>query len=344
MRGLQRCEMRGPLAASIRVLALASCLGLSGLGAPAFGWEDAESSSAEKIFSGTVPTSVAELRAMEDLQRRIVPRLLACTVNLRVNSAQGSGVIISEDGYVLTAAHVAQKPNERIQVILADGRRLEGVTLGLDRHSDAGLAKITTPGTWPCLEMATAKDITEGQWCVATGHPGGFERDRKPVVRVGRVLSKQKDLLITDCALVGGDSGGPLVDGQGRVIGIHSRIGAQLTANMHVPVHLFAENWDRLKSSEAWGHLPGQTPFLGVQGDQDGDTARISRVYVGTPAEKAGFKAGDVVTKFNDKPVTTFDSLTAMIAECQVGDKVKVVVVRGGETLEFEVALARRGR
>jgi len=99
-----------------------------------------------------------------------------------------------------------------------------------------------------------------------------------------------------------------------------------------------------LKSSEAWGHLPGQTPFLGVQGDQDGDTARISRVYVGTPAEKAGFKAGDVVTKFNEKPVTTFDSLTAMIAECQVGDKVKIVVVRGGETLEFEVALARRGR
>jgi S1-C subfamily serine protease len=192
--------------------------------------------------------------------------------------------------------------------------------------------------------MAIATDISEGQWCVATGHPGGFERDRKPVVRVGRVLSKQKDLLITDCALVGGDSGGPLVDGQGRVIGIHSRIGAQLTANMHVPVHLFTENWDRLKASEAWGHLPGQTPFLGVQGDQDGDTARISRVYVGTPAEKAGFKAGDVVTKFNEKPVTTFDSLTSMIAECQVGDKVKIVVVRGGETLEFEVALARRGR
>lgn len=306
--------------------------------------EDTDSASAAKIFAGAAPTSVAELRAMEDLQRRIVQRLVNCTVSLRVNSAQGSGVIISEDGYVLTAAHVAQKPNERIQVILADGRRLEGMTLGLNRNSDAGLAKITTPGTWPHLEMASADDISEGQWCVATGHPGGFERDRKPVVRVGRVLSKQKDLLITDCALVGGDSGGPLVDGQGRVIGIHSRIGTQLTANMHVPVQLFSESWDRLNASEAWGHLPGQTPFLGVQGDQDDPSAKITRVYASTPAEKAGIKPGDVVTKLGDKPVTSFNSLTEMIAECQVGDKVKVTVRRGEETLEFEVTLARRGR
>jgi len=302
----------------------------------------AQAAIGEKLFAGGIPNGVAELRAMEEIQRRIGGKLIECTVNLRINSAQGSGVIVSEDGYVLTAAHVAQRPDEKVVITLSDGRRVEGITLGLDRGSDAGLARITSPGKWPHMTMGSAKELNEGQWCVATGHPGGLERERKPVIRVGRILAKSRDMLVTDCALVGGDSGGPLADGQGRIIGIHSRIGSQLTSNMHVPVELFRDSWDRLLAGEAWGHLPGQMPFLGVQGEPEGTTAKVARVYSGTPAEKGGIKVGDLIVEFGGKPVTDFTSLANLVAERQAGDKVKVRLKRGEESIELEIVLERR--
>jgi len=310
--------------------------------APAIEGTATQEAVGEKLFAGGIPKGVAELRAMEEIQRRIGNKLIECTVNLRINSAQGSGVIISEDGYVLTAAHVAQRPDEKVVITLSDGRRVEGITLGLDRGSDAGLARITSPGKWPHMSMGSAKGLNEGQWCVATGHPGGLERERKPVIRVGRILAKSRDMLVTDCALVGGDSGGPLADGQGRIIGIHSRIGTQLTSNMHVPVDLYSDSWERLLASEAWGHLPGQTPFLGVQGEPEGTTAKVARVYSGTPAEKGGIKVGDWIVEFGGKPVTDFTSLANLVAERQAGDKVKIRLKRGEETVELEITMERR--
>jgi serine protease Do len=159
---------------------------------------------------------------------------------------------------------------------------------------------------------------------------------------MGRVLLKDKFAITTDCTLVGGDSGGPLFDMEGRVIGINSRIGRFLTTNMHVPVTAYRADWDRLVRGEAWGNFPGTGPFIGVQGDVDADVAKIARVYPGTPAEKAGVKAGDVVVKYNASEVSDFASLQLRVNDSQPGDKVLLQVLRGDKRIQLELIVGKR--
>lgn len=296
-----------------------------------------------KIFAGEVPTSVEELRAMQAHVQQLAKKVIPCTVGVRVGSAQGSGVIITEDGYVLTAGHVVGKPNQDVVFVLPDGSEVKGKTLGMNRGIDSGLMKIDGEREWPHLEMGKSADLKEGQWIIGTGHPGGYETGRLPVLRMGRILSANDSVIVTDSALVGGDSGGPLFDMDGKVIGIHSRIGGSLAANMHVPVDTYQETWDRLAKAEAWGNLPGNRPFIGVVGDQESNECKIAEVYPGTPAEKAGVQVGDVIIKFDGKDITDFDSLRKLVAETNPGNTVKIVVRRGEETEELKLKIGRRG-
>ncbi|HTN75559.1 MAG TPA: trypsin-like peptidase domain-containing protein [Pirellulaceae bacterium] len=303
----------------------------------------------ERIFAGEPPQSVADLKEMQGHLQKLSEQLIPCTVGVRVGAAQGSGVIISKDGYVLTAAHVVGKPNIDVTFILPDGRTAKGRTLGMNRTIDAGLMKITDDAekiiqkpSWPFVEMGASADLKEGQWCVATGHPGGYERGRQPVVRFGRVLQNHDTVIMTDCTLVGGDSGGPLFDMQGRVIGINSRIAGPLNANMHVPVNTFRDTWDRLVAAEAWGSMAGNAPFLGVQGDPESKDAKIAKVFPGTPAEQAGLKVGDLVLKVDGQEITEFAKLSSLVGDKSPGDKMKLQVKRGEETLEIEVTIGKR--
>jgi serine protease Do len=296
----------------------------------------------KKIFDGGQPASLAELRGMEQHQRQLCAKVLACTVGIVIGPSHGSGVIISEDGYVLTAAHVAGAPNRKATMILPDGREVAGVSLGLYRTLDAGLMKINSAGPWPYAELAKSDEAKVGQWCLATGHPGGFEEGRTPVVRIGRILLKDKFAITTDCTLEGGDSGGPLLDMEGRVIGINSRIGRFLTSNMHVPVAAYHEAWGRLVKGEAWGTLPGLGPYLGVQGEPNSKDAKISRAIPASPAEKAGIQAGDIIVKFNGKSVGDFASLQALVGESQPGDKVPLELLRGSERIKLELEIGER--
>jgi S1-C subfamily serine protease len=223
----------------------------------------------KRVFAGGAPTGVADLRAMQSHVQKLTEQLGKYTVGVTVGQAQGSGVIISKDGFVLTAAHVAGKPNQPVVFTLNDGREVNGKTLGLNKSWDAGLMKIEEAGEYSFAEMGASEALKEGQWCLATGHPGGYQEDRGVVLRVGRVIllpNNESKAITSDCTLVGGDSGGPLFDMEGRVIGINSRIAGQLVANMHVPVSTFKETWERLNKGEAWGHYPGQEPVLGVRG------------------------------------------------------------------------------
>jgi serine protease Do len=302
----------------------------------------------QRILSGGVPTSVDDLRAMQTHVQKLSDQLEKCTVGVTVGNAQGSGVIISKDGYVLTAAHVAGKPNNRVQFTLSDGREVNGKTLGLNRTMDAGLMKIEDAGEYPFVEMGSSDALKEGQWCLATGHPGGYQSDRGVVLRVGRVLLTPDDLtkaITTDCTLVGGDSGGPLFDMSGRVIGINSRIAGSLVANMHVPVSTFKETWERLNKGEAWGHYPGQEPVLGVRGEEGATNAKIAHVFPKSAAAKAGLQVGDIVLKFDGREITTFDDLKDAVFLHEVDDKpLKVQVRRGEETIDLEVTLVKRSR
>lgn len=296
-----------------------------------------------RIFSGeATPQGVSELKAMQDHLQKLAEKIVPCTVGVRVGPAQGSGVIVSKDGYVLTAAHVIGRPGQDVTLVLHDGRTVKAKSLGLNRTIDSGLIKITDEGDFPYVEMGDSRKLQEGQWCIATGHPGGYERGRTPVVRLGRVLQTQDDVVMTDCTLVGGDSGGPLFDMEGRVIGINSRIAGPLNANMHVPVSTFQDTWDRLAAAEAWGNVPGVTPFLGVQGEPETTEPRIAEVFPGTPADQGGMRVGDVILSFDGKPVDTFRALSRMVAEKSPGDRVKVVVQRGMENVKLEVVIGKR--
>jgi len=210
------------------------------------------------------------------------------------------------------------------------------------------------------VPVGNSSNLVLGQWCLATGHPGGLQPQqpaaglpsgnpmaKTPALRLGRILGLGADdpelpSLSTDCTLIGGDSGGPLFDMQGQVIGIHSRIAESLTANVHVPINVFRDAWTRLRDGENWGSLPGWQPFLGVQGEPDASDARISRVFPDTPADRAGMRPGDVVMRFAGNTIGDFASLQRYVELQEPGAKVRIVVQRGGSQVELEVVLGRK--
>lgn len=167
------------------------------------------------------------------------------------DGSMGSGVIVSEDGLILTAAHVLPKAGGDIVIVLRDGRQVAGKALGLNHDIDSGMARITVKGKYPAAPIAKSHTMWEGDWCIAFGHGGGVQTDRPAPMRLGRMLhvtSKTKSIrwLTTDCTVISGDSGGPLFDLQGNVIGIHSNIGMSVLVNRHVPISAYHAQWDEL--------------------------------------------------------------------------------------------------
>jgi serine protease Do len=281
-----------------------------------------------------LPGGLDDLKAFQKQVRAVTEQVIPVTVCLQVGGASGSGVIVSEDGLILTAGHVVSgKPGRPLIVVLPDGSRVKGKVLGFDPKIDSGMAKITDPapgGKWPYAELAPSKELKEGQWVVAVGHPGGYKKERPPVVRVGRVGNPKftqgdgVQFVQTDCSLVGGDSGGPLFDMRGRVIGIHSRIGDQIAQNLDVPSDRYEETWKALSD----GDILGVSPYLGVRMAEDAKECKLGGVTQGSPADRAGFKTGDVITEFAGTPVSTYDEMVKILKEQKPYAEVDVKVER----------------
>ena len=191
------------------------------------------------------PKDIAELRGIEERVKKVVAKVMPATVGIRMGNSEGSGVIVSKDGMVMTAGHVVGKPGQTVTFCFADGKTAKGTTLGLYAPADAGLMKITDKGEWPFVERGRSTDVKLGSWCVTLGHPLGIKAGRPPVVRIGRVLRMEATVLQSDCPTVFGDSGGPVFDLDGRVIGINSRIAGPIDQNIHVPVDVFASTGTR---------------------------------------------------------------------------------------------------
>ncbi len=300
------------------------------------------------VFDGREPNSLQELRALETQQSRVAEAIEAVTVNVQQGAAQGSGVIITADGYVLTAAHVAGGPDREAWVRLSDGTSVRAKTLGMNRDKDAGLIKIIEERSepWPHATLGRSRDLRSGQWVVAAGHPGGWKDNRGTVIRVGRILkidgrrgASPAHTLFTDCALIGGDSGGPLFTLEGKLVGIHSRIGTDVEQNMHVPIDVFDESWDRMVSKEVWGVLPGFRPIIGVKGTQGDDRPLIGEVITGRPAHRAGLLAGDLILTFDGVKITTFAELQLGVESKMPGDVIVLTLRRGQQILRVPVTI-----
>jgi len=300
----------------------------------------------DRLLRGDDPRDLKELKVLQKQQSKVAEKVHRVTVNLQHGSTQGSGVIINEDGYILTAAHVAGKPKQRITVVLHDGLRVEGISMGVNRDNDAGLVRIlknrddnNQPWAHAALP-AMDERLKVGQWCIAGGHPGGWMPDRPSVIRVGRILRVTDTTIVTDCSLIGGDSGGPLFDLQGKLIGIHSRIGVDVDDNMHVPMKVFITSWDRLANSEAWGTLPGFKPVIGVTASRTSDAKKecvIGNVSANGPAAQAGVKAGDQIVRFNGSEITSFDRLKEEVDATVPGERVTLEVLRDGKRITLRL-------
>ena len=146
---------------------------------------------------------------------------------------------------------------ERCEIVLPDGKRVKAKTLGVNSDIDSGMVKITdkgpNDGKWPFMPVAKSADLKKGQWVVSLGHPGGPKTADRLSRGSGALQTNDKEIVQSNCTLVGGDSGGPLFDLDGNVVGIHSRIGLTLAQNIHVPTELFKNQWDKLVAGEVFG-------------------------------------------------------------------------------------------
>ncbi len=299
------------------------------------------------VFDKQLPENVSDLRDIEKHVQELVRKVSPAVVGVRIGQSQGSGVIVTKDGYVLTAGHVSGQPDRDAQIVLPDGRKLKAKTLGANRFIDSGMVKITDAGEFPHIDLGKSGELKKGNWCLAIGHPGGVKQGRAPVVRLGRVLESSKGMVRTDCALVGGDSGGPLFDMHGKVIGIHSRIGLALTFNIHVPVDTYTETWDRLAKGEAWGNpfgFGGGKPanvYLGIL-VEFADKTKITKVEPNSPAEKAGLQVNDIVTQIDGKKFASQLELNKILFNFKPNDEIAVEVQRGAQMLSLKLKLERR--
>ena len=315
----------------------------------------------------TGPEDLAELKSLQATVKSVVDKCTPATVAILYGSSSGSGVIVSESGLVLTAAHVIRdyEPPKKgalegralpftsgkdVKIRLPDGTDVDGKTLGINAGEDSGMVQITAKGPnngkWPFLPVAKSGGVQKDQWVVSLGHPNGPKVGRPPVARLGRVKGTTKSILRTDCSLVGGDSGGPLFDLTGSVIGIHSRIGLPISQNIHVQTDQFQVDWDKMVAGD-WIDKPAAAKaaaYLGVQfPDDDDDDAWLKDVFEG-PAEKAGLKSGDTITKFNETVVKSVKQFRKLMDAAKPGDKVKITARRGTTVSTMTVTLGEKGK
>ena len=293
--------------------------------------------------------SIEELKERERKVKKVVSELMPTVVAVVGNDqpATGSGVIINEDGLIMTAGHVTEAAGKELTIIFPDGRSVKGESLGANRTRDAGLARITEEGKWPFAKIGDSKKAKLGEWLIAMGHPGGYDLNRSPPIRLGRLISSgSMGMLRTDCTLVGGDSGGPLFNLEGEVIGIHSSIGGSLAENRHVPSSVFKAGWDRMLAGEIWGSLGMMAagvnpdrPMLGVRMNDSNGQVTVDKVFPNSPAKRAGIEDGDVILKIDGIAAEQMSDVVDQVSSSSAGDVLEVQIMRNNKEQSFKVKL-----
>ncbi len=291
-----------------------------------------------EVNDAAAPVTRQDLESIQGAVTRGLVRARAATVCLEVGEGSGSGVIVSADGLILTAAHVTGGVGKLLAVVLEDGTRLCGKSLGLVAATDAAMIRIVEPGTYPFVEIDRSRTTRLGDWVFALGHAGGFDKDRGSVVRLGRLVRIANSTFQSDCILIGGDSGGPLFDLTGRLVAIHSRVGEQLQVNMHVPMSEFMTNWDGMMRAEFIGVGAFATKevvgngFLGLSSvARPTGGLRVTKVGHPSPAFAAGVRVGDVLLQLNGVPLVTREQLQRLLSERSASDTITLELERDGK-------------
>jgi serine protease Do len=289
------------------------------------------------------PENKKDLYAIQHRLQELLPKAKKGLVAIEANDGAGSGVIISPDGLILTAAHVIGKTGKKMKVRFANGKRTSAISLGGSELSDAGMLKIIDEGPWPFVDLAENQSSQIGDWCFGLGHPGGFDAKRGIVVRIGRIIGKKDETMQTDSRLLGGDSGGPLFDFQGKVIAIHSRISQKPDQNFHVPIESFQANWDFFKNQDllTFNEIE-KGGFLGVACEEEEDGLLVKSIVPNSAAAQAGLQAGDVLVKVDDQWVNNREKLTILISSKKPNEEVSIEYKRENTTNRIQLKLGIR--
>ncbi|WP_404991454.1 DegQ family serine endoprotease [Cupriavidus pauculus] len=262
----------------------------------------------------------------------------------------GSGFIISQDGYVMTNAHVVADA-ETIYVTLPDKREFKAKLIGSDKRTDVALLKIEATGL-PRLALGDSDKIRPGEWVLAIGSPFGLDNS----VTAGIVSAKGRDtgdylpFIQTDVAVNPGNSGGPLINLRGEVIGINSQIysrsGGYMGISFAIPIDEAMRVSEQLKASGkvtrgriavAIGDVTKEVADSLGLGRARG--ALVGSVEPGGPAEKAGIEAGDIILKFNGRDIEKASDLPRMVGDTKPGTRVPLQVWRKGQTREVPITV-----
>lgn len=289
---------------------------------------------------------------LELIQKSLAESLGAsrkATVCIEFNQGSGSGVVVSSDGLILTAAHVTSGVGKEFTVVFEDGRKARAESLGLISTTDCAMARILDKGPWPHVELDRDDTTKLGDWVYSLGYSGGFDKERGVVVRLGRVVRVDESTIQSDCSLIGGDSGGPLFDLSGKLVGIHSRVGARTPENMHVPAREFVKHWAEMEKGEFVGDGPFAkrpekgTGFLGLGTEERKEGGlQVTKVGRESPAEKAGIKAGDVLLKMDGVELKTKAQFQDLLKEKAPSDRLALELLRGTKPETLNLRLGER--
>jgi putative serine protease PepD len=279
-------------------------------------------------------------------------------VSIRTGSGTGTGFLVDQDGTLVTNDHVVENSKTVAVKFGTDGRTIPGTVRGVDPSSDLAVVHINpddAPANAKPLQFADSRGVSVGDAVIAIGNPFGLDRTVTSgiVSSLGRTLTAPNHFQIdgviqTDAAINPGNSGGPLLDDGGKVIGVNSQIATNGVSNGNVgigfavPSNTVRQVVPGLKQGKAVSHA-----WLGVEIGQDptsqsGAGAAITSVVTGGPADDAGLRAGDVVTKIDGQAVTDPSELSSAVNAKAVGDHIKLTVRRNGNEQDIDVALAAR--
>ena len=357
---------REPRAVTIAVLSgLISSLLTTGLIAVAggFGEERIPVRSVEREAARTVQPASA-VAAGEGHVVGIAERLRPAIVQLEISGnavdGSGSGVLFRADGHVLTNHHVVDGADE-ITVVMADGKEHDGELVGGDPDTDIAVIKIDG-GPYPTAALGTATGLKVGHQAIAIGSPLGLAGGPSVSVGVVSALGRQVesrdgppllDMIQTDAPIAPGSSGGALLDANGAVIGITtaiavSDVGAE-GLGFATPIDIARDVAEQLITTGEVTHV-----WLGIEGeDVDGSRAEelgvdsgalIRRVRGGSPADRAGIAARDVITSVDGKPVESMAALVIQLRSRRPGQVVRVGLIRDKQPLTVTAALVERPR
>jgi serine protease Do len=290
-----------------------------------------------------LPPELTNADAKKTAEKAALERALPACVSVAFGDGRvGTGMLISPDGDVLTAGHLAIGPIRTARIHLADGRSLEGQTRGVCRDLDLGIVRISTPGPYPWAEIENFTQLAADDWYFAVARKGKIEPGAAPITAAANVRRVVGSNVWTDFDPADWSAGGVLLNRYGRLVAVHthrSRFGGAI----HSLLASARPTIDRMRNGEFWGRWSAETtPASGLTLRTTGQGCQATAVAPGSSAAGQGLQPADLITRVDGRPVLMSDDVWQAQAEKDPGATVDLEYRRGTQTSTARIYLAPR--